>query len=167
MAYLRTKSCSWKLDHFSKNSFVKPGRPRYHYIMALHPITLWLRGRSRARAKLAAGNFNLDGEFVGALGELAAARILGAKIVSDKVDSHDLKKGTFSWEVKATFAFKYKNPRLSKKRFHRYCEIILERRGNQIWVKACHTRRRGGLSALKRQRPVYHKKEIFYPFRVL
>lgn len=145
--------------------------------MALHPKSLREKGRHKASQVLQdwQGPFYgskfveaLGTEFVGALGELAAARIVKARIVSHlfrKRGPFDLCRGHHTrFEVKSTFT-KQISPDLSGRRFDRYCEVKLEVRSAkndiEIWAVECFTRNKGrtGLS-------MHRKTRSFRPFRV-
>ena len=103
--------------------------------MANHPLEIRENGRKKASATLNhwAGQYRgtpfaqaLGSDFVGALGELAAARIVKARIVSHLHDDFDLRRqGTIDFEAKAGFA-RQKSPRLAGKVFDRYCEVKLQ-----------------------------------------
>lgn len=133
---------------------------------APHPNTLVSQGRAKALIALARRRSKLASEFVGALGEIAAAKILHAKIVSDRFSTHDLERGFCQIEVKATLGKKPISPDLSRKTFHRYCEVRLERRGSSIWVVDCWTRQRGVSPKTKKWRPAPQKTELKERFQI-
>ncbi len=125
--------------------------------MADHPLEIRENGRKKASTTLNhwVGQYRgttfvqaLGSHFVGALGELAAARIVKARIVSHHHDDFDLsRQGTIDFEVKAGFA-RQKSPKLAGKVFDRYCEVKLQVRDvngrKEIWAVECFTRNRGG-----------------------
>lgn len=129
--------------------------------MAMHPKRLREKGRAKAVEVLKTWSSCYHGkqftdalgtEFVGALGELAASRIVNARIVSVSCETHDLRsKSGVRFEVKAGFGSQL-SPDLARKQFDRYCEVKLEirRQSNpernciEIWAVGCFTRNKGG-----------------------
>jgi hypothetical protein len=129
--------------------------------MEMHPKRLREKGRAKASNVLKAWSICYHGkqftdalgtEFVGALGKLAASRIVNARIVSASCESHDLRrKSGVRFEVKAGFG-RQLSPDLARKEFDRYCEVKLEIRPQsnsksnciEIWAVGCFTRNKGG-----------------------
>lgn len=85
-----------------------------------HPCLLVLNGHAAARAELRAAvaknrPAKLASQFLGALGEVHAAKILGSIHVSHKVDECDLKLNQVAIEVKSTARARIDNVNLAGK----------------------------------------------------
>ncbi len=112
-----------------------------------HPCLLVLTGHAAARAELRAAvaenrPAKLASQFLGALGEVHAAKILGASHVSHKVDEYDLKLNQVAIEVKSTARSRIDNVSLAGKECGVVCFVRFEASGEELWLVEAFTRPR-------------------------
>ncbi|MEP3145476.1 hypothetical protein [Qipengyuania citrea] len=115
----------------------------------LHPCLLVMNGMAAARAELRAAvresrPAKLASEFLGALGEVQAAQVLGARHASHLFDEYDLEHGTVAIEVKSTMRETIGNVSLRGKICNQVCFVRFEARGDELWLVEMFTRPRGG-----------------------
>lgn len=115
----------------------------------LHPCLLVMNGMAAARAELRAAvqedrPAELASEFLGALGEVQAAQVLGARHASHITDEYDLEDGAVAIEVKSTMRGAIGNVCLAEKVCSEVCFVRFEVRGDQLWLVEMFTRPRRG-----------------------
>lgn len=112
-----------------------------------HPCLLVMNGHAAARAELRAAvaenrSAKLASQFLGALGEVHAAKILGASHVSHKVDESDLELNQVAIEVKSTARSRIDNVNLAGKECDEVCFVRFEVSGEALWLVEVFTRPR-------------------------
>lgn len=112
-----------------------------------HPCLLVMNGHAAARAELRAAAAEnrpakLASQFLGALGEVHAAKILGASHVSHKVDECDLELNQVAIEVKSTARSRIDNVNLAGKECDEVCFVRFEVSGEELWLVEVFTRPR-------------------------
>ena len=127
-----------------------------------HPCLLVLNGHAAARAELRAAvaenrPAKLASHFLGALGEVHAAKILGASHVSHKVDECDLELNQVAIEVKSTARSRIDNVNLAGKECDVVCFVRCEASGEELWLVEVFTRPRGnGSRRVTNKHRTYH-----------
>ena len=106
-----------------------------------------MNGTLAARAELrAAANegrpAKLASQFLGALGKVHAARILGADRASHKVDRYDPELNQVAIEMKSTARTRISNVNLANKECGEVCFVRFEQRGQELWLVEMVTRPR-------------------------